>query len=79
MEKIRKSKWMDFSIFSVKITYLSIVTIIAVIMLVINPSLFYVSLVFIFISTISPFVYILLSSSIFISSNIIRSVSNILQ
>lgn len=52
MEKFKKSKWFDFSIFSVKITYLSIITILAVIILIINPSLFYVSLIFIFISTI---------------------------
>ncbi|MDD3303504.1 MAG: DHH family phosphoesterase [Clostridia bacterium] len=51
MEKFKKSKWFDFSIFSVRITYLSIITILSLVILVISPSLFYGSLVLIFIAT----------------------------
>lgn len=45
MNKLNKNKWFDLDIFSVKITYLSIAIIIAVLMSIINPSLLYISLV----------------------------------
>ena len=51
MNKIKKNKWFDFDIFSVKITYLSLAIIIAVILSIINPAFLYVSLVIITVIT----------------------------
>ena len=51
MNKIKKNRWFDFDIFSVKITYLSVAIIIAVILSIINPGLLYVSLVIITVIT----------------------------
>ena len=47
MNKLKKNKWFDFDIFSVKITYLSVAVIIAVILSIINPEVLYISLVII--------------------------------
>ena len=52
MNKIRINKWFDFDIFSVKITYLSIVIIISVILSIINPTFLYISLVVITLITV---------------------------
>ena len=52
MKKINKSKWFDFDIFSVKITYLSIVIIVSVIISIINPAIIYLSLVIIIFVTL---------------------------
>lgn len=51
MNKLKKNKWFDFDIFSVKITYLSLAIIIAVILSIINPAFLYVSLVLITVIT----------------------------
>lgn len=52
MNKLKKNKWFDFDVFSVKITYLSLAVIIAVILSIINPAFLYVSLVIITVITI---------------------------
>ena len=44
MEKFKKSKWLDLSIFSVQITYLSSIIIIAVIVSIIKPITIYIDL-----------------------------------
>ena len=52
MSKLKKNKWFNFDIFSVKITYLSIAIIIAVILSIINPALLYLSLIVITVITL---------------------------
>ena len=52
MKKINKSNWFDFDLFSVKVTYLSIIIIIAVIVSIINPSMLYLSLIAIILITL---------------------------
>lgn len=52
MKNINKSKWFDFNVFSVKITYLLVISIISVILCVIKPEWLYILLCIIALSTI---------------------------
>ena len=52
MKNLKKSKWLDFNVFSVQIAYLSVIILIGVALSVIRPSTIYIDLVIIFITAI---------------------------
>lgn len=52
MKKIDKNRWLDLSIFSVQITYLAVISLIAVLVLVINPATIYFDLTVIVITAV---------------------------
>lgn len=52
MKKMKKSKWLDLSIFSVQITYLSIVILVSVVVCIIKPITLYIDLIIILITAL---------------------------
>jgi peptidoglycan/LPS O-acetylase OafA/YrhL len=52
MGRFKKSKWLDLSIFSVQITYLAIIIVVAVIISVLKPMTIYIDLVIILITAL---------------------------
>ncbi|MEG0872353.1 MAG: DHH family phosphoesterase [Clostridia bacterium] len=52
MKKIKKNKWIDFSVFSVQIAYLSLIIIFAVIACIVKPATIYIDLIVILITSL---------------------------